>query len=400
MCAGSSASRARPATRSSTATRSTALEALSDRSRRPVRYANQLPPQIESLIVTLKREKPHWGARKIRELLVRRLDGDIRIPAKSTIHAVLAPARPGQGASAGPASGPPARRSRAGIAPNDLWCADFKGEFKLGNGQYCYPLTVTDHASRFLLLCEALESTREDPAITAFEQLFRERGLPAAIRSDNGVPFASPNALFNLSKLSVWWLRLGIAIERIKPGHPQQNGRHERMHLTLKKEATRPPGMNSLQQQARFDAFVSEFNTERPHEALAMKTPGRGLLSLATPLSRLARAHLSAARPRRRWSPPAAASACTARRINVSTVLAGQRVGIKEVDDGIWIVSFMQLRSRLHRPGAENPATPRQPVRPRVVTYVLGTVCYPCLRAGQAEMVVADQGLEPRTKGL
>src|SRR5512141_168776 len=248
------------------------LEALCDRSRRPVRYANQLPSQIESQIVTLKQEKPHWGARKIRELLVRRLAGDVRVPAKSTIHAVLhrhglvaGIRRPRSRATGTPLS--------AGTGPNDLWCADFKGEFKLGNGQYCYPLTVTDHASRFLLLCEALESTREDTAITAFEQLFRARGLPAAIRSDNGVPFASPNALFNLSKLSVWWLRLGIDIERIRPGHPQQNGRHERMHLTLKNETTRPPGMNSLQQQARFDAFVREFNTERPHEALAMKTP-------------------------------------------------------------------------------------------------------------------------------
>ena len=126
------------------------------------------------------------------------------------------------------------RRSRAtgtplskALAPNDLWCADFKGEFKLGNGRYCYPLTVTDQASRFLLMCEALETTREDVAVTAFERLFADRGLPRAIRSDNGVPFASPNALFNLSKLAVWWLRLGIAIERIKPGHPQQNGRHE-----------------------------------------------------------------------------------------------------------------------------------------------------------------------------
>ena len=191
------------------------VEALSDRSRRPVRYANQLPAQIENLVVTLKREKPHWGARKIRELLVRRLDGDFRIPAKSTIHAVLhrhglvkAIGRPRQRARGTPLS--------AGVVPNDLWCADFKGEFKLGNGHYCYPLTVTDHASRFLLLCEALDSTREDTAITAFEQLFLERGLPGAIRSDNGVPFASPNALFNLSKLSVWWLRLGIAIERIQ----------------------------------------------------------------------------------------------------------------------------------------------------------------------------------------
>ena len=154
---------------------------------------------------------------------------------------------------------------------------------------------MTDHASRFLLLCEALQSTREDPAITAFEQLFRERGLPLAIRSDNGVPFASPNGLFNLSKLSVWWLRLGIAIERIKPGHPQQNGRHERMHLTLKKEATRPPGLNALQQQAKFDEFMREFNGERPHEALAMKTPSETLRALAPTLRGFTRTHISPA---------------------------------------------------------------------------------------------------------
>lgn len=201
------------------------LEALTDRSRRPVRYANHLPQQLESLIVRLKTEKPHWGARKIRELLVRRLDGDVRVPAKSTIHAVLD--RQGLVKRARdrktPAQG---TRLSAAVAPNELWCADFKGEFKLGNGRYCYPLTVTDQASRFLLMCEALESTREELAVTAFERLFAERGLPLSIRSDNGVPFASPNALFNLSRLSVWWLRLGIAIERIKPGHPQQNGRH------------------------------------------------------------------------------------------------------------------------------------------------------------------------------
>ena len=286
------------------------LEALTDRSRRPVRYANQLPRQIESLIVAAKRDKPHWGARKIRELLVRRLDGDIRVPAKSTIHAVLhrhglvkIPGRPRHRATGTPLS--------TGAAPNDLWCADFKGEFKLGNGRYCFPLTVTDHASRFLLLCEALESTRENLAITAFEQLFQERGLPQAIRSDNGVPFASPNGLFNLSKLSVWWLRLGIAIERIKPGHPQQNGRHERMHLTLKKEATRPPGMNSLQQQARFDDFVQEFNTERPHEALAMKCPAEIYSASSRPYSAYPTSHTRCmtATPS---SPPAAASACIA----------------------------------------------------------------------------------------
>ena len=339
------------------------LEALSDRSRRPVHYANQLPPQIESLIVNLKREKPHWGARKIRELLVRRLDGDLRIPAKSTIHAVLhrhglvkAISRPRRRATGTALS--------SGVAPNDLWCADFKGEFKLGNGRYCYPLTVTDHASRFLLMCEALESTAEDTAVTAFEQLFLERGLPAAIRSDNGVPFASPNALFNLSKLSVWWLRLGISIERIQPGHPQQNGRHERMHLTLKKEATRPPGMNSLQQQARFDAFVRELNTERPHEALDMGTPAeryqpstrpyRGLPELTYPLHD------------RDVLVTACGRICMHRkRVNLSTVLAGQRVGIKEVDEGIWIVSFMHydlgyidLEQKTLQP-LDNPFGPR-----------------------------------------
>jgi transposase InsO family protein len=339
------------------------LEALTDRSRRPVRYANQLPQQIESLIVSLKRDKPHWGARKIRELLVRRLAGDARVPAKSTIHAVLDRhslvkriARRRNRASGTPLS--------QGAAPNDLWCADFKGEFKLGNGRYCYPLTVTDHASRFLLLCEALDSTREDLAVTAFERLFAERGLPLSIRSDNGVPFASPNALFNLSKLSVWWLRLGIAIERIKPGRPQQNGRHERMHLTLKQEATRPPGMNSLQQQARFDAFVHEFNAERPHEALAMKCP----------------AELYAASTRRYDGLPeltypfhdrdilvtACGRICMHRKkINISTVLAGQKLGIKEVDDGIWLVSFMHydlgyidLEQKTLQP-LDNPFGPR-----------------------------------------
>jgi transposase InsO family protein len=315
------------------------LEALTDRSRRPVRYANQLPWQIESLVVAAKRDKPHWGARKIRELLVRRLDGDIRVPAKSTIHAVLyryglvkVAGRPRHRATGTPLS--------TGAAPNDLWCADFKGEFKLGNGRYCFPLTVTDHASRYLLLCEALEATRENLAITAFEQLFQERGLPQAIRSDNGVPFASPNGLFNLSKLSVWWLRLGIAIERIKPGHPQQNGRHERMHLTLKKEATRPPGMNSLQQQARFDDFVQEFNTERPHEALAMKCPAEIYSASSRPYSGLP--DLTYPLHDRDVLVTDCGRICMHRkRVNISTVLAGQRLGIKEVDDGIWIVSFM-----------------------------------------------------------
>jgi transposase InsO family protein len=316
------------------------LEALTDRSRRPVRYANQLPSQVERLIVDLKRDKPHWGARKIRELLVRKLAGDIRIPAKSTVHAVLD--------RHGLVKRARERRNRAqgtllsaAAAPNDLWCADFKGEFRLGDGRYCYPLTVSDQASRYLLLCEALESTREAPVIEAFQGLFRERGLPVAIRSDNGLPFASPNGLYNLSRLSVWWLRLGIAIERIKPGKPQQNGRHERMHLTLKKEATRPPGMNSLQQQDRFDAFVREFNAERPHEALAMKCPAE--LYTASPRPYQGLPDLQYPFHDRDILVTACGRICMhKKKINLSSVLAGQRLGLKEVDDGIRLVSFMK----------------------------------------------------------
>jgi transposase InsO family protein len=316
------------------------LEGLSDRTRRPHRYANQLPEQIESAIVHAKKEKPHWGARKIRERLLRNLPHDIKVPARSTIHTILV--------RHGLVSNGSRLRTRAqgtplsvGLGPNDLWCTDFKGEFQLANKQYCYPLTVTDHASRYLLLCEALESVKERTAFTAFERLFQERGLPLAIRSDNGVPFASPNGLFNLSKLSVWWLRLGISIERIKPGHPQQNGRHERMHLTLKKEATRPAGANILQQQATFDAFINEFNNERPHEALDMQYPAE----LYTPSPRQYDGIPDPDYPFHDQTIVVTncGRLCLLRKkINLSTSLAGQAVGIKEVDDGIWLVSFMQ----------------------------------------------------------
>jgi transposase InsO family protein len=244
---------------------------LSDRSRRPVRYAHQ----IESLIVSLKRDKPHWGARKIRELLVRRLAGEVRVPAKSTIHAVLD--RHGLvkriGRTRRRASGTPLS---PGATPNDLWCADFKGEFKLGNGRYCDPLTVTDHASRFPLLCEALDSTCEDLAVTAFE-----RTRPAA-----GHPLRQRRALCQPQRLVQPVKALSLVAparhrHRAHQARPSATKwRHEPTHLTLKKEATRPPGMNSLQQQARFDAFVHEFNAERPHEALANEVSRRNLFGL------------------------------------------------------------------------------------------------------------------------
>jgi putative transposase len=315
------------------------LEGLTDRSRRPYRQGCRLPFQIENLILQLKREHPSWGAPKIREK-IRRKHSEIQLPAISTVHAVLdrhglvnRPRRRGYKAQGTALSHP--------VDPNDLWCADYKGEFMLADRRYCYPLTITDAASRYLLSCEALSSTQGQYAFTVFERVFKDFGLPKAIRTDNGVPFASPNSLFGLSRLSVWWLRLGIAIERIQPAHPEQNGRHERMHLTLKKEATKPAAKNLIQQQGRFDRFIQEYNHERPHQALGMKYPAeiyvsssrsyRGLGDLEYPFHDRTITVTSCGR------------ICIERRkINLSIVFAGQNVGIKEVSDRIWLVSFMQ----------------------------------------------------------
>ena len=314
------------------------LEGLTDRSRRPYRQANQLPFQIEKLIVQLKREHPSWGAPKIREKL-RRLHSELQIPAISTVHAVLD--------RHGLVSHGRKRRYRAQgttlskpVRPNDLWCADYKGEFMLADRRYCYPLTISDFASRYLLSCEALATTKETYAFTVFEQVFKEFGLPQAIRTDNGVPFASPHVLFGLSKLAVWWLRLGIHIERIKPGHPQQNGRHERMHLTLKKEATKPAAQNFLQQQAKFDDFIDCYNHERPHQALDMKYPAELYLPSPRPYRGLSELHYPF--HDRTLTVTQCGRICFGRRkINLSTVFAGQNVGVKEVSDRIWLVSFM-----------------------------------------------------------
>jgi putative transposase len=314
------------------------LEGLTDRSRRPYRHANRLPMPIEKTIVRLKSDYPTWGAPKIRER-IRRFCPELRCPAISTVHAVLD--------RHGLVTHRRRRRYRAtGTAlsgatqPNELWCADFKGEFMLADRRYCYPLTVTDFSSRYVITCEALSTTQEAYAFTVFERTFREFGLPQAIRTDNGVPFASPNALYGLSKLSVWWLRLGIRIERIRPGHPEQNGRHERMHLTLKTEATQPASANFLQQQARFDVFVDRFNHERPHQALDMKMPGE--LYRRSP--RLYRGLPDLTYPLHDWT--STVTTCgricfKKRKVNLSLVFAGQRVGVKQVDERIWLVSFM-----------------------------------------------------------
>src|SRR6476659_4401938 len=250
----------------------TGVTAFTDRSRRPYRQANRLAAPVEATIVRLKREYPGWGAPKIREKLRQHVTG-VQLPAISTVHAVLDRYHLVKRRRRRRSDAPAATALTQPTDPNALWCADYKGEFMLVNRRYCYPLTITDFASRYLLTCEALSTTQEKFAFTVFERTFKEFGLPHVIRTDNGVPFASAHALYGLSKLAVWWLRLGIQIERITPGHPQQNGRHERMHLTLKREATKPASANVLQQQARFDDFVYRYNGERPHQALGMKVP-------------------------------------------------------------------------------------------------------------------------------
>jgi putative transposase len=315
------------------------LEGLTDRSRRPIRYANQLPFQLEKLIVRLKQEKPNWGAPKIRDRLKRRYP-ELQTPAISTVHAVLdrhglvKRRRRRRYRAQGTTLSKPRR-------PNDLWCADYKGEFMLADRRYCYPLTISDFATRYLIACDALATTRARYAFTVFERAFKDFGLPMAIRTDNGVPFASPHAIFGLSKLSVWWLRLGIEIERIKPGNPQQNGRHERMHLTLKKEATKPAAKNFLQQQARFDEFIEEYNNERPHQALNMQFPAELYAPSTRPYQGLG--ELEYPFHDKTITVTECGRICFGRRkINLSTVFAGQNVGVKEVADKIWLVSFMQ----------------------------------------------------------
>ena len=296
----------------------------------PLRHANQLPLAIEQLIVRLKKQYPNWGAPNFREKL-RPPCAPVQCPAISTVHAVLY--RHGlvrrRGRRRPRVTGTPLRRS---TTPNALWCADFKGEFMLADRRYGYPLTITDFASRYLLSCEALESTRADGAFPVFERVFQEFGLPLAIRTDNGAPFASAWALHHLSKLAVWWLRLGIGLERITPGPPRAKwaARADASHLEARGDAS--GGANVLQQQARFDDFVERYNRERPHQALDMRVPA----DLYMPSPRVYRGLEDLEYPFHDWTvvvtrlrPPC----FKARKINFSHVFAGQKVGIRQVDD-------------------------------------------------------------------
>jgi putative transposase len=310
---------------------------LRDRSRAPHHHPNAVSPELERLILAWKAKYPLWGAPKIHS----KLQGQTSCPAESTVSNILQ--RHGltrqvrRRARATPTSNPLA----SALGPNELWCVDFKGWFVLGNGRRCDPLTISDAYSRYLLCCRGLSGFTGRRAVQPlFERVFREYGMPVAIRSDNGTPFASVG-LGGLSRLSVWWLRLGIRLERIQPGHPEQNGRHERMHRTLKEAVLQPPCGNLAAQQQAFDGFQSEYNEERPHEALNQHVPGE----VYEPSRRDFPAKLAEPEYPAGWEMRGVRSngeiRWKNRLIYLSQALIGQRVGLKPESDGNWTVYFM-----------------------------------------------------------
>jgi transposase InsO family protein len=316
---------------------------LYDVSRRPKRLARQISAGIQTAILELKREKPTWGAWKIQEVL-RRRHPEMEVPVRSTIHDLLD--RYGLVKKRSPRRryhAYPTLREDDIKTPNQLWCADFKGQFRMGNAKYCYPLTVTDFQSRYVIGCEAMESTQSESAKQGFEMMFREYGLPARIRTDNGVPFSS-RSVQGLSPLSVWWMRLGIQLERIEPGKPQQNGRHERMHRTLKEEILPRSAKNLLAQQEQLDRFRDDFNERRPHEALKMKCPA----DLYKPsLNRYPDRLPEPSYPHhdlvRTVHDNGAICFRGKQSVFISRALIDQTIGLEEEQDGIWRINFMDL---------------------------------------------------------
>jgi putative transposase len=244
------------------------LAGVAERTHVPKTVPQRLAPAVATRIVALRKRHPAYGPQKLRDWLVDHEPGT-RWPAASTIGALLV--REGLVQSRRRRGVTPATLETGrtlATTPNVVWTADFKGEFRLTNGLWCYPLTVLDLCSRYLLRCHALGETSVAPARHAFEQLFREYGLPEVLRTDNGVPFAQPNALGRLGALAFWWVRLGIRPEHIRPGRPAENGAHERFHKTLKAATTQPRAPTFRAQQQRFDAFRQEYNEDRPHASL------------------------------------------------------------------------------------------------------------------------------------
>jgi len=310
---------------------------LHDRSRRPHHHPNATPPAVIDALLAARRRHPTWGPKKL-------LGPDWRLaqrPARSTASAILKRAgmierrrrrrRPGH-------PGPP---PGALAAPNVLWTIDFKGQFKTGDGAWCYPLTILDSCPRYVLGCQGLPSTATPGARRVLERVFREYGVPARIRSDNGVPFATAWAAGRLSALAVWWIRLGIVPELIEPGCPSQNGRHERFHRTLKRETAQPPATSGRAQQRRFTAFRAEFNAHRPHEALGQRCPSEVYVASSRPYPRrLAPLVYPPDSTVRRVDTSGSIRWATGTRVYVSHVLTGEDIAFRPIADGMWAVYF------------------------------------------------------------
>lgn len=318
---------------------------LADRSRAAHRCPHRTGGDLEALIVATRLEYG-WGAKKLRHVLRQRYP--LRAwPARSTFNEVLGRHALLQKQRRRPTWSHPGVAPLHTDRPNQVWPADFKGQFKTGDGRYCYPLTVTDHFSRRLLACRGLLSVKTAEAQPVFRALFRTVGLPDAIRTDNGAPFAS-TGMHGLAPLNVWWMQLGIVHQRIHPASPQENGTHERMHRELKRETTRPAAGSRRAQQRRFTAFQHRYNEERPHEGIGNRPPA----SLWTPSSR---------RYPERITPPeypahlevrrvttAGTFKLHAQRLFLSETLCHQNIGLEEVADGIWnIVYYRTLLGKL-----------------------------------------------------
>jgi transposase InsO family protein len=318
------------------------VEALADKSRSRHTQAQQTPSEQVRLICELASDKEHWGAKKIKARL-EKLHPSLVFPSATTVHNIIQSSL-GLTRCHRTSKHLHLQENRPECSsPNDLWNMDFKGEFRLGSGILCYPLTVTDTLSRFLLEVRGLESTKIITAQQALHNLFEKHGLPKAIRSDNGVPFAAYNGFARLSQLSVWLIELGITPYFINPGRPGENGAHERMHRVLKKETTRPPGSCMYEQQKRFDEFRNEYNEERPHEALEMKAPSevyrRSDITYKGPKAPRYPMHhevkMLGKDGQLYWK---------GREIKVSGAMSKKEIGLEEIDDGIWAVHFHHLK--------------------------------------------------------
>ena len=315
-------------------------DALADRSQARRAQAHRTPPHIEALLVACREAHPFWGPKKILLYLAKR-HAALRLPARSTVGAILdrhglVDRRPKRRKPTHPGTPP-----FVAEAPGDLWTVDFKGEFRTGDGIYCYPLTVCDACSRYILCCHGYPSVAHQGPVRQFMRLFHEHGLPTAIRSDNGGPFVY-RAVDGLSHLNVLWTRLGIAHQRIHPGRPDQNGRHERMHRTLKAETARPPRATMAAQQVRFDDWTREFNEDRPHESLGGAEPSTLYHPSNRPMpTTLPRPEYAGYAEVRRVS-SGGSIRFKGHEVFVSGVLARESVALTETDDGIWSMHFYE----------------------------------------------------------